>query len=41
MLELIHHFFTIIVFHDYIPVNGGVILEDSPALDLAYKIAGL
>lgn len=41
MLELIHHFFTIIVFHDYIPVAGGVILEDSPLLEVAYRIAGL
>lgn len=41
MLELIHHYFTIVVFHDYMPIIGGVILEDSPVLDLAYLIAGL
>ncbi|ABF57548.1 gp98 [Corynebacterium phage P1201] len=41
MLELIHHVFTIIVVHDYIPLSGGVIMEDSPVLELAYKIAGL
>lgn len=41
ILELIYHYLTIIALHDYIPVAGGVIEEDSPLLELAYQIAGL
>lgn len=37
-LELVYHYATIILLHDYIPVAGGVIPEDSPALELAYSI---
>lgn len=37
-LELAYHYATIILLHDYIPVAGGVISEDSPALELAYNL---
>ena len=40
-LEFIYHIMTIILLHDYIPVAGGVIPEDSQLLELAYEIAGL
>lgn len=41
IFELIFHYLTIIALHDYIPVVGGVIDEDSQLLELAYQIAGL
>lgn len=39
-LELAYHYYTIIVHHDF---TGFInhIHEDSPLLDLAYRIAGL
>ena len=37
-LELAYHYATIILLHDYVPVAGGVISEDSPALELAYNL---
>lgn len=40
-LEFIYHIMTIIMLHDYIPVAGGVIEEDSELLQFAYEIAGL
>lgn len=40
LLELAYHYYTIIVYRDF---TGYIdyIHEDSPLLDLAYRIAGL
>jgi hypothetical protein len=40
-VALAYHYFTIIFMHDFIPVAGGGFSEDSPWLELAYRIAGL
>lgn len=37
--ELIGHYFSIIVFGDFL--GGRLIMEDDPVLDLAYMVAGL